>query len=83
MMFLEVNNNKTYGEDYLPEEICRELIRIDAIQHVYIVLPERTAICIEYKNRRGRNCNIYEDFENPGHCAVRFNEITRLLTKGE
>lgn len=81
--FIEVSNNKSYYDEDFPEMVCREILRIDSIQHVYVILPEEEALCIEYKNRSGIQCDVVESFDSRGRCAVRFNEISKILCKGE
>lgn len=80
--FLEVRNNTTHGED-LPDMICRELINIEKITHVYIKLPDEKAICIEWEARKGYHTDKVEEFESRGACIMRFNEISRILCENK
>ena len=76
--FLEVRNNTAHGEDF-PNSICRELIDISKINHVYIELPEEKAICIEWISRKGYHMDKVEEFDSKAACYTRFNEISRIL----
>lgn len=77
MDFLEVRNDK--GDD----DVCRELIRISLIDHVYIELINETSLVIEYRHPHGHISHVHETFDSPGKCHVRFNEIRRIISKGD
>jgi hypothetical protein len=78
-MFLEVRNNATYESKECPEVICRELVRIDRIIHVYMVATDNKAICIEYTDRWNENRKMYETFEYEWECHKRFDSISKKL----
>lgn len=82
MSFIEVNNNMFYFSENESKDICRELINTNSITHVYIMLPQEEALCIEWKDKHGRCRDVIESFESRGRCINRFNEISRMLCKG-
>ena len=81
MKFIEVRNNTAYFDVDKPElkDICRELIAVDSIQHVYIMLPAEEDICIECRSRKGIDRSIIESFSSRGECHYRFKELSRML----
>lgn len=84
MGFLVVKNDKAFGDidaEQFPDcmRFCREIINTNRIMHVYVVLPEETAICIEYLSKKGDWFSIYESFNNKSDCDYRFAEIGRIL----
>lgn len=80
MMFIEVRNNLTYHDD-IPDTYCRELIRADSVLHVYIVCGDETTICIEYKDRWGKNREVFEEHDSERDCNIRFGKILQILNK--
>ena len=86
MSFLTVRNDKFFGDDDFDdftisdeERFCNEILNTSRIMHIYMVLPENKAICIEYLSKRGDWFEIHEVFPNENECIRRFLEIQKLL----
>lgn len=61
------------------EGICWEILNTKLIMHVYVRLPDKTSLCIEYLNKRGGYFELNETFNSEGECLRRFTEIGKKL----
>ena len=88
MSFISFENDKFFHDDeafeQLPmeERICKEILNSNRIMHIYIVMPENTAICVEYLSKKGDWFEIHETFENEVQCRRRFIQLENILKEG-
>lgn len=85
MGFISFNNDKYFNDpDFvmdlpIEDRYCREVLNTNRIMHVYVVMPENTAICVEYLSKKGDWFSIYESFHSEAECTFRFNQIKNIL----
>lgn len=86
-MLIRFKNYHFLYQDTIPAEADEhdytyELVDSDRIVHVYEVMPEREAICVEYINYKEDPRKIYEYCGDKFRTSARVFEIERIL-KGE
>lgn len=81
MKFIAVNNNTMFDplNEQKQTDICREIIAVDSIRHIYVMLPDEANLCIEWLDRKGNDRDIIESFSARGECLHRFKELSKML----
>lgn len=85
MGFIYFNNDKYFNDpDFamdlpIEDRYCREILNTNRIMHIYMVLPDCKAICVEYLSKKGDWFTIFESFNSEGGCNLRFNQLKKIL----
>lgn len=82
--FIEMRPDFNYSKD--PEDPSdygtgAEIVRTDLIRNLFIAYPCKTEIHITFENKKGGCQDVVETFDTELECAIRFNEIRRILVK--